>query len=477
MNTKLEQKIKKLPKTPGIYIYRSKANKIIYVGKAINLKSRVSSYFQNKDHDIKTQELVKNIEKLEWLEAGSEFEALIVEADFIKRYKPKYNIRLRDDKNYTYIKISGEDYPRISTVHQITDSEAKYLGPYTDATAVKSILKLVRHIYPYCTCAKGDDETCLYYHIGLCPGHGPKYISKAEYAKNIKGIRAIFTGKTKKLEDGYRKDMKRAAKEKRFEAAANWRDKLYYLKKIEKSHFISERDLSADIALTQLQKALNMKTIPKRIECFDISNILGTAATGSMVVFIDGISSPKNYRRFQIKTVKGSNDFASMAEVLKRRFKASEKKKSDSSFSELPDLAILDGGKGQLSAVVKNVEIPKSVKIVSLAKRIEEIFWTDSTSKKIEFNRVLLPTSSEALFLVQRIRDEAHRFAVSYHRKLKGKALFETSLDSIIGVGPKTKKKLISHFGSVTRIKGATEKELAGVVGLNIAKKIKEGLE
>jgi excinuclease ABC subunit C len=477
MNTKVAQKLKELPKAPGVYIYRNDVNRVIYVGKAINLKNRVSSYFQNKDQDPKTQELVKNIRNIEWLVVGSEFEALIVEADFIKRYHPKYNIRLRDDKNYTYIKISGEKYPRISTVHQITDSEARYLGPYTEAQAVKSILKLVRHIYPYCTCAKRDDETCLYYHIGLCPGHGPKYISEVDYAKNIRGIKAIFTGKTERLEDDFKKQMKKAAKESRFEDAAKWRDKLYYIKKIKSSHFISDRDLSADVALTQLKKALNMSRLPARIECFDISNILGTAATGSMVVFNQGISTPKDYRRFQIKTVKGANDFASMAEVLKRRFKESTKKKGDSSFSALPDLVILDGGKGQLSAVTKGVPIPGGVKLVSLAKRIEEIFWAETINGKIVFNRVLLPNNSEALFLIQRIRDEAHRFAVSYHRKLKGKELFETSLDAIPGVGPKTKKKLTSHFGSVKKIKESELTELSAVVGKKTANSIKEGLD
>jgi excinuclease ABC subunit C len=492
MNTKLEQKLKELPKTPGVYIYRNDINRVIYVGKAVNLKNRVNSYFQNKDHDPKTQELVKNIATLEWLEVGSEFEALIVEADFIKRYKPKYNIRLRDDKNYTYIKISNEDYPRVSTVHQITDGGAKHLGPFTEAVAVKSILKLVRHIYPYCTCAKKEDETCLYFHIGLCPGHGPKYISKADYAKNIKGIEAIFTGKTKKLEESFKKEMARAAKENKFEEAANWRDKLFYIKKIEHSHFISERDLAADVALVQLKKALRLPNIPARIECYDNSNILGTAAVGSMVVFKNGISSPKDYRRFQIKTVKGADDFATMAEVLKRRFSraviasGTRQSKPDTSFSELPDLVILDGGKGQLSAVLSRVEIPDGVAVVALAKRLEQIVKADNDNGQMpntksisnfKFQIINLPEQSEGMFLIQRIRDEAHRFAVSYHRKLKGKELFETSLDSIIGVGPKTKKKLISHFGSIKKIKEATIEELSAIVGTSTAQKIKEGLE
>lgn len=470
MNKKILQKIKNLPKTPGVYLYRNDKGRVIYVGKAINLKNRVSSYFQTKDHEPKTTELVKNIINLEWIEVESEFEALILEADLIKRYKPKYNIKLRDDKNYSYIKISDEDYPRISVVHQITDSTAKYVGPFTESTALKSILKLARHIFPYCTCALPSDQTCLYYHLKLCPGHGEKYISKSDYAKNIKGIVALFSGKTKKIELELQKEMKLASKNQQFEKAAEFRDKIRFIKKIEHSHLFSDRELSSDAGLKELTNELGLAEIPKRIECFDISNIMGTAAVGSMVVFNNGIASPKDYRRFQIKTVKGANDFASMAEILSRRFKMSETKKKDNSFNQLPDLIILDGGKGQLSAVLKNVEISENVKIVALAKKRETIYSIHGS----EYFTHTLPQKSEAMFLVQRIRDEAHRFAITYHRKVKSRELFESSLDSIPGVGPKTKKKLIAHFGSIQKIKEANLSEVSKVAGKKVAIKIKE---
>lgn len=471
MNVKLENKLKELPKSSGVYLFRNKEKRIIYVGKAVNLRNRVGSYFHG-EHDSKTVELVKNIVNLEWIEVSSEFEALVFEADLIKRYKPKYNIRFRDDKNYAYIKISGEDWPRISVVHQIVDHTSKYLGPFTETSALKSILKLARHIFPYCTCNLPAEQVCLYYHLGLCPGHGEKYISKKDYAKNIKGLTTLFSGKTQKVETELKKAMKTAAQKKEFERAAEYRDKLHYVLRIEKSHLFSDRELATDAGLRELSETLSLTNLPKRIECFDISNIMGTAAVGSMVVFKNGIASPRDYRRFKIKTVKVVNDFASMAEVLMRRFKMSKTKSKDESFRVLPNLVILDGGKGQLSTVLKNVTIPADVTVVALAKRFEEIVKIENCKLKI----VNLPKQSEALYLVQRIRDEAHRFAITYHRKLKGKELFETSLDAILGIGPKTKKKLLREFGSIKRIKEASFENLSQLVGEKIAQKIKEEL-
>lgn len=477
MNTKVAQKLKELPKTPGVYIYRNKAAKVIYVGKAINLKNRVISYFQNKDLDAKTTELVKNIENLEWLNVESEFEALMLEAELIKRYRPKYNIDWKDDKNYAYIKFSGEKYPRVSVVHQITDHEARYIGPFIDTKAMKTILKLARKIFPYCTCNLPQDEICLYYHLGLCPGHGPKYISEADYKKNIEGLAALFSGKTKKLSEEFKRGMKKASVDQQFELAAKYRDRLHFLKRIEHTHLFTDRDISVDKGITDLTQQLQLSKLPKKIECFDISNVLGTSAVGSMVVFRSGIASPKDYRRFQIKTVKGADDFRMMAEVLGRRFSLTNIKAKDAAFSDMPDLVILDGGKGQLSTVLKSVQIPEGVTVVSLAKRFEEIFRAEITKKgEFVFQRTILPKDSEALFLVQRVRDEAHRFAVSYHRKVRDKAAFETSLDAVVGVGPKTKKKLLSEFGSIKRIREASVEELSKVVGEKIATKIKENL-
>jgi excinuclease ABC subunit C len=500
MNKYLVQKIRMLPKGPGIYLFRDEVGKVIYVGKAVNLKNRVSSYFNKTEKDPKTTELVRHIAKLDTIGTGSEFEALILESDLVKRYKPKYNIRLRDDKGYVYLKITKENYPRISIVRQITESGAEYLGPYIDSNAVKNILKLVRKIFPYCSCNRTKDDVCLYFHLGLCPGHSPKYISKTDYAKNIRGIKKLFTGKTGTLKKEFQRGMKEAARSEKYETAASFRDKLRYLERIERSHFISERDLAADVALVQLKKELSLPKLPARIECYDISNIMGTAAVGSMAVFKDGISSPKDYRRFQIRTVKGSNDFAMLAEVLSRRFRNSKLNNSGLSRNSklesrnYPDLVILDGGKGQLSTVLKNVNIPDGVTIVALAKRFEQIITVANFKPKApnpkqiknskihnlnrnsKFEIQNLEKDSEAFFLVQRIRDEAHRFAVTYHRKVKKREMYETSLDAIPGVGPKTKKKLLREFGSIQKIKEASPEELASVVGDALAKKIREML-
>lgn len=472
MKDKVQEKLKQLPKTPGVYIYRNEKAKVIYVGKAVNLKNRVTSYFQKKDHDPKTAELVKHIANLEWINVDSEFEALVLEAELIKRYKPKYNIEWKDNKNYAYLKISGDKYPRISVVHQVTDQQARYMGPFIDARALRTILKLGRKIFPYCTCGLPDDDICLYYHLGLCPGHGEKYLTQAEYQKKLNGLLSLFRGKTKKLEQEFKKGMQKAAKEQKFELAGEYRDRLRHLKRLEHTHLFTDFTGESDQGLVQLAKELSLNEVPKKIECFDISNIMGIAAVGSMVVFKNGIASPRDYRRFQIKTVKGANDFAMMAEVLRRRLSLNTVKKEDSSFSQLPDLIILDGGKGQLSTVTKNVQIPPEVKVVALAKRLEEII----TIKDEDFKIINLPPESESMFLVQRIRDEAHRFAVSYHRKVKAREAFETSLDAIVGVGPKTKKKLIKEFGSIKSIKEASLEELGSIVGPNVAKKIKENL-
>jgi excinuclease ABC subunit C len=520
MNKYIVQKLKSLPKTSGVYLYRDKDGKVIYVGKAVNLKNRVSSYFNNQEKDPKTVELVKNIVKLDTIETGSEFEALILESDLVKRYNPKYNVRLKDDKGYVYLKMTKEDYPRISVVHGVADEKAEYMGPYIDSNAVRNILKIARRIFPYCSCGKKGDDVCLYFHLNLCPGHSPKYISKADYAKNIRGIKKLFAGQTEKLKKEFQKGMKVAAKSENFEQAANFRDQLKNLERIERSHFISERDLAADIALVQLQKALGLDKIPARVECYDISNIMGTAAVGSMVVFKNGIASPKDYRRFQIRTVKGANDFAMLAEVLNRRFKTREKRKEkreksvigptqplnsfhNSLNSDLPDLVILDGGKGQLSTVIKNVQIPKSVKVVALAKRKEEIFSLINNKSQAPNNKQIpnlkltnsdlnrnskparpaggfeirnLPSGSESYFLVQRIRDEAHRFAITYHHKVKSREMYETSLDAIPGVGPKTKKKLLREFGSIQKIREVDEENLSRITSAKLAKIIKESL-
>lgn len=478
MNNKVVQdKLKKVPKNPGVYIYRDAKNKIIYVGKAVNLKNRVFSYFRNKNHDPKTEALVSNINDIEWIITESEIEALILESELIKRYKPKYNIDWKDDKNYCYIKITNEDYPRILVIRQIIDDKATYIGPFVDATAVRLALKTLRKVFPYCTCNLPGDKVCLYYHLKLCPGHGAKYISPKEYKKNIDGLVSYIKGDKAKVKRMLKKRMEEAAKNQEFEKAADIRDRLIALSKIKFKNIFEESDeLKADKALNGLRDALGLIGIPARIECYDISNISGKMAVGSMVVFKDGLPDRDDYRRFEIKTVKQIDDFAMHREVQKRRFANLEKGK-DQSFSQIPDLIIIDGGKGQLSSAEEIIRPLKvQTKVIGLAKRLEEIYYFEGQNGQGQFKKVTLPENSETKYLLQRIRDEAHRFAITYHRNLRNKAIRKSGLDKIEGIGPVTKKRLINAFGSVDQIKNATTEELERVVNKNLARKIKEEL-
>ncbi|MEI6266495.1 MAG: excinuclease ABC subunit UvrC [bacterium] len=472
-NNIMQEKLNNLPKNPGVYLYRNIKGNIIYVGKAINLKNRVTSYFRG-NHDIKTVELVKNISDFEWIVVGSEIEALLLEAELIKRYKPHYNIDWKDDKNYCYIKITKEDYPRIYIVRQVVDDKADYLGPYIDANAVRMSLKVLRKAFPFCTCTLNPDSTCLYYHLNLCHGHGSKYISKVDYQSSIRGLVNFLSGKREEVMKDLRRLMKMYSNSKQFELAADIRNRIAALERMRYQHVIEEkREVELDKALITLKTVLALPQLPRRIECYDISNIFGRNAVGSMVVFKDGIPSKNDYRRFEIKTVKRIDDYAMHREVQKRRF-ANLIKGTKDSFKEVPDLVIIDGGKGQLSSVMEIVEpLHLQTKFVGLAKRLEELVVLTSDGS---FDTVQLELNSEAYFLVQRIRDEAHRFAITYHRNLRSKELTSSSLDNVPGIGPITKKKLMTKFGSLDMIKAASEEELSGMLSKKVIQKLKEYL-
>ncbi|RJO60114.1 excinuclease ABC subunit UvrC [candidate division WS5 bacterium] len=527
-----KKEIKKLPVGPGVYIYRNARGKIIYIGKAVSLRHRVSQYFlASRNLDEKTQRLVPEIAKIEHIKTGSEIEALILEAELIKRYKPPFNVQWRDDKNYVYIKITREDYPRVTLIRQIVDDKARYIGPFVSAGAVRGLLRYSRKIFMFRHCdydlRERDSSTrrsakslgmtkgrkvCLQYSIGNCSGPCRKHITKAEYNKNIRQMIKLFQGKTLALEREFKREMKVAAKNEDFERAGLYRNRIMWLKKIKTIELEGdERELKRDKALTGLRDALNLRKIPKRIECYDVSNIFGRCAVGSMVVFIDGLPEKDHYRRFEIKTVEKISDTDMVQEVLRRRFKKlqisakhfSQNQKSkiknqkkmdsrlrgndrgggDESFGQVPDLIIIDGGKGQLS-VAKRVldEYGLRLNLVSLAKKREEIFRIRMDSRLRgndgggRFEKYTLPEGSESLYLVQRIRDEAHRFAITYHRSKRGKEMATSNLDTIDGVGPKTKKKLVKHFGSVENIRKASVEDLLKIVGEKLARKIKEGL-
>lgn len=390
---------------------------MIYVGKAINLKNRVASYFQKNLESTKTRALVENIAKIDFIEVASDIEALLLEAKLIKQYQPFYNSRLKDDKDYLYIIFSNEDFPKVITGRKRDIYKTKqYFGPFTTARAARDTLRLARKIIPFrTTCKPSSGKACLSFHLGLCPGVCVGAISRTEYRKNLRKLKTFLNGNTNVLLSRFKREMESSSKKMDFEEAGKLRDKISAIERTTKRYEEIDKYLEGPDALEGVYNLqvkafadnLGLKQPPRRIECYDISNIQGTNSVGSMVVLLDGKINKDEYRRFKIKTVSGSNDPASMAEVLSRRFHNDW---------EFPNLIVVDGGRTQLNAAFKalqerQIEIP----VIGLAKKNEEIY-------RVGEKQVLrLPKNSPALLLVQRIRDEAHRFAITYHRKLRSR--------------------------------------------------------
>ncbi len=595
-----------LPTKPGCYLMKDAEGQVIYVGKAINLRNRVRSYFHSgQDQDLKTRQLVQRIRDIEWIVVGSELEALILEMNLIKKYRPRYNIRLKDDKRYPYIKVHWADpFPKVTVTRQMVRDGSRYFGPYTSVWAVHQTLDVLRRIFPYLTCDRAitgqDERPCLYYDIKLCSGPCIGAIDQASYRQMISDLCEFLEGRTAPIVERLRSEMEQAAEELRFERAAALRDQIYAIERVvEKQKVISNEQIDSDViaiardngeacvqvffirsgkligreyfilegalgepdkevieefikqfyseaasipqqvllpqeveeaqiisqwlhkrrggekvelvvphngppqellqlatenaletlralkaqweadthrqsqALAELQQALGLPQPPNRIECYDISNMQGTAAVGSMVVFEQGVPRKALYRRFNIQTVSGPDDFASMEEVLTRRFRryqaAQQEReapgaKLDPAFAFLPDLLIVDGGKGQLSravAVLQAFELQDKVPVVGLAKQQEEIFRPGYKES------LLLPRHSQALFLIQRIRDEAHRFAITAHRNRRGKTGLASRLDAVPGIGPARRKALLQQFGSIEAIQQASLEELISVKGIS----------
>ncbi len=606
---KLETILGSLPDSPGCYLMKDESGKIIYVGKAINLKNRVRSYFQkSNDHSFKTRRMVENIRDIEWIVVASELEALILEMNLIKEHRPFYNVRLKDDKRYPYIKIHWQDdFPKISVTRNMVQDGSRYYGPYTSVWAVHQTLDILRKIFPYLTCAREitgkDPRPCLYYDIHLCSGPCIGAISKADYRQMIEDLAKFLEGKTDPVLKRLQKEMGRASDQMNYEKAAVVRDQIQAVERVvERQKIISNERKDSDViamarnngeacvqiffirsgkligreyfilegteevdnteileefikqfysqaayipnkvmlpqeveeamiinewlntrrsgekvqitvpkrgqskqlvkmaaenaaetlraleirwkadkdrqrdALSEIREALGMSEPPNRIECYDISNTQGTASVGSMVVFEQGIPNKKLYRRFNIRTVTGPDDFASMREVLTRRFsnyfseneaKDTPGYKPDLAFSILPDLLIVDGGKGQLRQamdVLEEISLSGEFTIVGLAKQEEELFLPNVSQS------VRLDDHSQGYYLVQRIRDEAHRFAITAHRNRRGKIGLTSRLDAIPGLGPARRKELIARFGSIEGIIEADPKEIAKIKGISIEK-------
>ncbi len=618
ISPKIQAILDTAPTKAGCYLMKNADGKVIYVGKAVNLRSRLRSYFHaSAQNSLRTRHMVRKIADIEWIVVGSELEALILEMNLIKKHRPRYNVRLKDDKRYPYIKVHWADpYPKVTVTRQMVSDGSRYFGPYTSVWAVHQTLDVLRRIFPYLTCDRtitGEDErACLYYDIKLCTAPCTGAIDKAGYRQIIDDLCQFLEGRTEPIVSRLQAEMQQAVEELRFERAAAMRDQLQAIEKVvERQKVVSSEYVDSDViamarsdgeacmqvffirngkligreyfllegaeespdadvmaeflkqfydqapnvpsqvllpheieelqiikqwlkdrrsgqkvellvpregqqkeliqmaaenaaetlaslqaqwqadkhrqeqSLADLQEALNLAEPPNRIECYDISNTQGTAAVGSMVVFEQGVPRKSYYRRFNIRTVQGPDDYASMEEVLTRRFnrwKAAQEtadvpgKKPDKAFALLPDLLLVDGGKGQLSravAVLEQFDLLDKIPVTGLAKQHEELFLPGRPEP------ILLPRKSQGLFLIQRVRDEAHRFAITSHRKRRTKTGLASRLDAIPGIGPARRKALLNKFGSIDKIKEASVEELTGTPGVTqeIAQAIKSYLE
>lgn len=599
-NKKIRDQLAYLPVNSGCYLYHDENDEIIYVGKAKNLKRRVSSYFNKKHDSPKLRVMVPKIERIEYIVTDTEVEALILESHLIKKHKPRYNILLKDDKKFPYFVVTDEDYPRIIIARKsnINMAKGKYFGPYTDSRAMHTTLELMKKIFPLkqCKTPKFRDRPCMYYQIGRCLAPCQKKVSSEDYKKLIKTVELFLSGKQQELADMLLAEMNRYSEKQDFEKAARFRDsyldvtktlerqkvvfentninddivsisskngnfavvvmqirggrlinrkdfpyvanildsedeiinffiKDYYQRATENeipkkillpdefktenieiySEFLSKkfnkkvkisfvkthkekellelakknsdllldkllREQKADVAANYnevgayLKEKLNLQKFPYRVECFDISHIQGTNTVASMVTFENGLPSKSNYRKFKIRSAEGKpDDFKSMAEVVTRRYK----RLRDNNL-EFPDLIIIDGGKGQLSSAVEILEELgiENQDIVSLAKRLEEVFLPHKSKS------VLIPESSLALHFFQQIRDEAHRFAITFHRSLRGKSAVQSQLDEIKYLKTEAKALLMKRFKSVKTISTRSLQELENVVDKRSAKKV-----
>jgi excinuclease ABC subunit C len=589
--TNLQLQIQSLPDSPGVYQYYDKEDKILYVGKAKNLKKRVASYF-NKIHDTaKTNVLVKKIVTIKHIVVATEQDALLLENNLIKKLQPRYNVLLRDDKSYPWICIKKEPFSRIFPTRRMIKDGSEYFGPYTNFKTVNTILEMINSLYPLRTCTydlsekninSGKYKVCLDYHIGNCKGGCEGYELAENYQIQVNAIREILKGNFKESLKEFKIKMHQLAQDMHFEEAQKIKEKIEVLQNYQsrstvlnqkianidvfsiisdetmayvnflqiahgaiiRSHTLElkkkldEPDqellelaivelrerfqlLSKEIVvpfpvelgdhikvtvpqlgdkkqilelsernakyyrldqlkqiqiidperhtnriMAQMQKDLHLSVEPRHIECFDNSNIQGTNPVAACVVFKDGKPSKKDYRHFNIKTVEGPNDFASMEEVVYRRYKRLLDENQP-----LPQLIIIDGGKGQLSSALKSIDdlgLRGKIAIIGIAKRLEELFYPGDSVP------LYLDKKSETLKVIQMLRNEAHRFGITFHRDKRSKAALNSSIEEIPGIGEKTMQTLIKHFKSVKRLKLATENEISSVIGLAKAKKITE---
>jgi excinuclease ABC subunit C len=507
MNAQLEAKLKTLPRSAGVYFHKSKNGEIIYVGKAAVLKNRVRQYFQSKrDMDIKTQALVEEIDDTDWVETESELDALFLESEMVKRYMPRYNILLRDDKSQMYVRIDiKSEWPTVTYTRNPADDGAEYYGPYYNGYAIRKALRFLRKVFPYYTKPpKEGARPDLDAHIGLSPRPG---VTSEEYKTSLKQLTRYFEGGRKAIIRDIEKQMQQAAKVHDFENAARFRNKLNDLKALQQRIMFGDKeflDISKDKALVLLRDLLLMEKVPVRIEGFDISHMSGTNVVASQVVFINGVSSRSDYRKYKTK-LEQNDDYANMYETIYRRLSPKNIKAWGT-----PQLLLIDGGKGQLEASIKAIEAQSlAIPVISIAKREEEVIihairsnidtshiesmrkhpdagiyversrdfyivnlhpdQLNASSHSKNLKGSTFSTYSDLTKLFQRIRDESHRFAVSYHTVLKRQKQTASMLEEIPGIGPATRKALIKKLGSLRAVEDASVEQLAEVVGLKKA--------
>lgn len=491
MNKNLEKKLKSLPKSPGVYFHKNSAGEIIYIGKAARLNSRVRQYFQkSRAYDAKTENLVAEIADIDWTELESEADALFLEAELVRRYLPPYNILLRDDKSLQFVRIDYKSqHPTVTVVRRPLDDKAEYFGPYINGYGLKKALHYLRRAFPYSTSKPtGKKRASLHYHLGLDPGLEEGRTSLEDYRANLRQLIQYLKGNRVALAKQIENEMKLHAKNQEFEKAAQARNQLNAIRSLNRQILFGDRelqDLNKDLALTQLGKLLGLKKPLKRIEGYDISHMQGTDTTASMVVFSGGLPEKTAYRKFKMRRP-GNDDFAHINETIGRRLGLLNQKKWP-----LPDLFLVDGGKGQLSSALSARDQAgfSYIPMVGLAKKEEEIVVhladsgvsvDESYLKECQgsflagkdFGVIILPSSSPAVKLLQRIRDESHRFARSYHTALKRTRQTSSVLDQIEGIGEVRKKKLIRYFGSTKALMQAEPAELEKALGEKTGRKV-----
>ncbi|MBL7155902.1 MAG: excinuclease ABC subunit UvrC [Candidatus Omnitrophica bacterium] len=459
----IKESLKKIPASPGVYLFLGKNKEVLYVGKAANLKKRVKSYFRKNLFDPRLTALVNRIKDLDYITTATSAEALIYEASLIKEKKPKYNIELKDDKSYPFLKLTvSERFPRLLITRKTPKDGSLYYGPYTDVKLLRKALSAIQNTFLLRTCKNLPKRPCLKAHIKGCVAPCDGGIGEKDYKKLVGEVKLFLEGKKEDLIKGLFKDMRLASQRLEYEKALALREKIDALSAMREG-LKSPKPLDKEIS--HLKEVLDLSVLPARIEAFDISDMRGKEAVGSMVSFFSARAQKDEYRRFRIKDVSGINDYGCLREVIRRRYKRILEKRGN-----FPDLILIDGGRGHLN--VAKDELGKiglgQTPVISIAKEKEEIY---TEGKRLP---LLLSKRSPALKLIMKIRDEAHRFAISYHKLLRGKELLRSVLDEVEGIGEKRKKALINHFDSLKGIKGAGIDDLKTVRGIDekTAKKV-----